>query len=199
MAQVDEKVLLWINSLVGKSPILDRIMILFANDYFVPVSLSLILLGLWFIGGDMAQRENYQRAIMCAAASMGIACAFVLACNYLYRHPHPFEEMPQLMDTVNRIYYPIHDPAFPSNTAAVTFAAATSIWQRSRKIGWFLFIPAFLMPFAKVYAAVYYPIDVLAGAALGILTSYFVYKIVFPVFEPFVSLVFKIVRKVCLA
>ena len=198
MAQVDEKVLLWINSLVGKSPILDRIMILLANDYFIPVVISLILLALWFLGGDMAQRESYHRAIIVAAVSMGSACGFVLACNHLYQHPHPFEEMPQLMDTVNRIFYPVHDPAFPSNTSAVTFAAATSVWQRSRKIGLLVFIPAILMPFGKIYAAVYWPSDIVAGAIVGILTAYFI-KLIMPLFEPIVSLVFKILRKICLA
>jgi len=198
MAQVDERVLLWINSLVGKSPILDRIMILLANDYFIPVSFLLILVGLWFLGGDMAQRENYQRAVMCASASAGIACGFVLAFSQFNWHQHPFNAM-ELQDTTARIYYEIKDPPFPSNTSAVTFAVATGIWLRSHKIGWFLFIPAFLMPFAKVYAAVYYPTDILAGAALGILTTYFVYKIVFRVGEPIASLSLKVLRKLCLA
>jgi len=198
MHVVDEKILLWINGLVGKSAVLDRIMILFANDYFVPVLLSLILLGLWFQGKNMAERENYQRAIIVAAVSMGSACGFVMAANHLYYHPHPFQAMPQLMGTVNHIFYPIHDPSFPSNTSAVTFACATSIWQRSHKIGWFLFIPAILMPFAKVYAAVYWPSDVVAGAILGILTAYFI-KLVVHLLEPFVSIFFKVARKICLA
>jgi undecaprenyl-diphosphatase len=198
MAQVDEWVLDWINSLVGKSSILDRIMILLANDYFIPVVISLILLALWFIGGNMAQRETYHRAIVVAAISMGSASGFVLAANGLYHHPHPFEEMPQLMDTVNRIFYPVHDPSFPSNTSAVTFAAATSMWQMSRKIGLLLLIPAILMPFAKIYAAVYWPSDIVAGAILGILTAYFI-KWIMPVFEPIVSRIFKIMRKICIA
>lgn len=198
MHVVDEKILLWINGLVGKSAVLDRIMILFANDYFVPVILSLILLGLWFQGKNTAERENYQRAIIVAAVSMGSACGFVMAANHLYYHPHPFQAMPQLMGTVNHIFYPIHDPTFPSNTSAVTFACATSIWQRYRKIGWFLFIPAILMPFAKVYAAVYWPSDVVAGAILGILTAYFI-KLVVHLLEPIVSIFFKVARKICFA
>jgi len=198
MAQVDEWVLLQINSLVGKSSILDRIMILLANDYFIPVVISLILLALWFLRGDMAQRESYHRAIVVAAISMGSACGFVLAANNLYQHSPPFEEMPQLIDTVNRIFYPVHDPSFPSNTSAVTFAAATSMWQRSRKIGLLLLIPAILMPFAKIYAAVYWPSDIVAGAILGILTAYFI-KLIMPVFEPIVSRIFKIMRKICIA
>jgi undecaprenyl-diphosphatase len=200
MTHIDEKVLLWINSLVGKSAVLDRIMIWLANDYFILAVISLILLALWFVGEDMAQRESYHRAIIVAAVSMGSACGFVMAANHLYHHPHPFTEMPQLMDTVNRIFYPIHDPAFPSNTSAVTFAAAASLWQKSHKIGALMLIPAILMPFAKVYAAVYWPSDVVAGAILGVLTAYFIKWIMpNPLFEWITSLVFKILRKICLA
>jgi len=197
--RIDEEVLLWINDLVGESSILDRMMILFANDYFIPVIIGLILLGLWFWGGNVAQRENLQQGVIVAAISIGSACGFVLALNHLYFHPHPFEAIPSLAGTVDRIYYPIVDPSFPSNTSAITFAAATSIWQRNRKIGWFLFIPAILMPFAKIYAAVYWPSDILAGAAVGILTSYFIYKIMMPVFKPFINLFYTIARKICLA
>lgn len=198
MHLIDEKILLWINGFVGKSAVLDRIMILFANDYFVPVILSLILLGLWFQGKNMAERENYQRAIIVAAVSMGSACGFIMAANHLYHHPHPFEVTQQFMDTTNQIFYVVHDPTFPSNTSAVTFACATSIWQRYRKIGVLLFIPAILMPFAKVYAAVYWPSDVVAGAILGILTVYFI-KLVLRLLEPVVSIFFKVARKICLA
>ncbi len=200
MAQVDERVLLWINGLVGKSPILDRIMILMANDYFIPVVISLILLALWFLGRDMAQRESYHRAIIVAAVSMGSACGFVMAANHLYHHDAPFKAMPELMDTVNSIFYPIHDPPFPSNTSAVTFAAATSLWQKSRKIGLLLLIPAILMPFAKIYAAVYWPSDIVAGAILGILTAYFIKWIMpNPLFEWTTNLIFKIMRRICIA
>ncbi len=200
MTNVDEKVLLWINSLVGKSAALDRIMIWLANDYFILAIISLILLALWFVGGDMAQRESYHRAIIVAAISMGSACGFVLAANNLYHHDAPFKTMPELMDTVNRIFYPIHDPSFPSNTSAVTFAAAASLWQKSHKIGALMLIPAILMPFAKVYAAVYWPSDVVAGAILGVLTAYFIKWIMpNPLFELVANLIFKVLRKICLA
>jgi undecaprenyl-diphosphatase len=175
-------------------------MIWLANDYFILAIIALILLALWFVGEGMAQRESYHRAIVIAAVSMGSACGFVLAVNHLYQHDAPFKAMPELMDTVNRIFYPIVDPSFPSNTSAVTFAAAASLWQRSHKIGALMLIPAVLMPFAKVYAAVYWPSDVVAGAILGVLTAYFIKWIMpNPLFESISSLIFKILRKVCLA
>ena len=198
MEAIDEKIILWINGLVGKSAALDRIMIWLANDYFVMAIIALSLLAIWFIGKDATQREGYQRALIITFTAMGSACGFVLAANHLYHHSHPFEALPQLMETTTHIFYPVVDPSFPSNTSAVTFAAAAGLWQRSHKIGALLLIPAILMPFAKVYAAVYWPSDVVVGAILGILTAYFI-KLIMPVFEPIVSRVLMVLRKICLA
>ena len=196
----DDRIILRLKHLVDKSDILDRIMILLATDYFIPVVIALMLLALWFMGRDTAERERNQRALMIAATAMGSACGFVLAANHLWpgRH-HPFEDMPQLMWAVNHIAYPIHDPPFPSNTSAVTFAAAASVWQWNRRMGLLLLIPAILMPLAKMYAGLYYPTDILAGAALGIATGYFISKVAMPWFEPIISRVLKALRKLCLA
>ena len=196
--QIDKDIALWINGLVGKNSVLDRLMIVGANDYFVPVTIALILLAIWFIGRDPVQKHDHQMAVICATIAIGSACGFVLAANHLYRHPHPFEDLPQLLDAVHKIYYPIRDPAFPSNTSAITFAAATSIWQKNRKLGLLILVPAILMPFAKCYAGVYYFSDVLAGAVLGILTSYFIYKIAIPVLRPGMNIILAIVRRLCL-
>jgi undecaprenyl-diphosphatase len=196
---MDKTIFEWINGLAGECAALDRIMIWLANDYFIPVTLSLILLAIWFIGKTREEREGLQRSSIIAFISIGSACGFVLAANHIYSHPHPFEAMPELLNTtVKQIYYPIVDPAFPSNTSAVTFAAATSLWQNNRKIGLIMLIPAILMPFAKVYAGVYWPSDIAAGAILGILTAYFI-KLIMPVFEPIISRAFVIFRKLCLA
>ncbi len=43
-----------------------------------------------------------------------------------------------------------------------------------------MLIPAVLMPLAKLYAAVYYPSDIIGGIILGVLTSVFIAKIFMP-------------------
>lgn len=196
----DEKIITWLNGLVGDSSILDRIMIVLANDYFVPVTISLMLLFLWFMGDDATQRRGNQQALIVAATAMGSACGFVLALNHLWPgRLHPFEYMPQLIGAVDKIFYPILDPTFPSNTSAVTFAAAASVWQWNRRMGLIILVPAILMPLAKIYAGVYHPTDILAGAAVGIATAYFIGKIVMPAFEPMVKRIFQVLRRLCLA
>ncbi len=179
--RVDQSIILWVSHLVGKSSLLDRVMILLASDYFLPVSTSLILLCLWFTGRDFKERDRNQRACACSAITIGIAMGFVLVANSVWRHPHPFQDMPQLLDPVtNRIFYPIHDPSFPSNSSCLTFAAAAGVWQFNRRWGYIMLVPAVLMPLAKVYAAVYYPSDIIGGVLLGVLTSYFIARIFMP-------------------
>ena len=145
------------------------------------------------------ERSQNQRVVICAAISIGIACAVVEICNHVYPNPRPFQEMPWLMERVRAIFYPPTDPSFPSNCAAVTFATASAVWWRKRKIGWWLFISALLMCFARVYAAVHYPLDIVGGAAIGILVAYLVHKFLLPLLEPLVVLFLRLLQWLRLA
>ena len=208
MPSIDERVFLWINGLVGKSAdttVLDRIMIWCANDYFIPVTMSFFLLAIWFFGRGRIERESYHRAVICAFITIGFAGSFVYVANHIYRHPHPFEyeANPELMAAAkaatDRIFYEIWDPSFPSHTAAVTFGAAAGLWHYKHKLALLMLIPAILMPFAKVYAAVYWPSDVVCGAILGIAMSYLIRYVVLPLVEPIFGRILAAFRKLCIA
>lgn len=198
MVAADERLLLWINNLVGKSSLLDSAMRVVVNDYFIAVSLSLALVALWFVGQSRAQREHHQRVVLCGAISLGITNGIVKIINLFYDRPRPFQAFPQLLPTVEKIFYPPHDPSFPSNGAAVAFAIATAVWLGNRRLGAFLYLLAFLFSFARVYAGVHYPLDVVGGAAIGILTSYLIFKLL-RFAEPLPSLILRLARRLYLA
>lgn len=68
--------------------------------------------------------------------------------------------------------------SFPSGHSMSSFAAATALFLCGRrKVSWLWFLGAILMAFSRLYFYVHYPSDVLAGAILGILTAWAVYRL----------------------
>ena len=61
-----------------------------------------------------------------------------------------------------------HTSSFPSGHATVAFACATVIALAVPRLRWPVFVLAALIAFSRVYVGVHYPLDVLAGALLGV-------------------------------
>jgi undecaprenyl-diphosphatase len=59
------------------------------------------------------------------------------------------------------------DPSFPSGHAATSFAGATMLAAYAPRLAPLLYLLAAAIAFSRVYVGVHYPLDVLAGAALG--------------------------------
>ena len=74
------------------------------------------------------------------------------------------------------IDYP-NKASFPSGHASFYFALSFVIYMYNRKIGiWFL-IGSFIMCLARVFIGIHWPLDILAGIVIGILTGWGVYLI----------------------
>ena len=195
---------LWITGLVDKSPTFDHLMGFFASDFFIPVVIALIMLGLWLIHPDRGQREHLQRTVMNASVSIGISTLVVRILNI-----HEFWQRPYLVaDTAIResathaaqtIFYLPHDPSFPSNAATISFAVATAVWLGNRKAGGILYVLAFIWVLARFYGGIHFFIDLAGGAMIGVITALLISKVFMPRTEPIPTIALRLARSIYIA
>lgn len=133
----------------------------------MPSTFGLLFLGLWFGTRNLDARANSQKAIINVVFSLVLVTLLVHITYFFYHKPRPF-----MAHEVNLLIPRPTDPSFPSNSSAVSFAMAASIWFINRPLGSLLFIPASLVALSRVFMGVHYPVDVLGGAAYGFLSSF---------------------------
>ena len=193
ISQVDSQVFLWINGWIGTSATFDRIIHWVVSDYLVPVLCSLTLLGLWFGWRNSEMRERHQRGVILAAVGVGIASAMVKASNLVFFRHRPFDSF-----EIEMLFYPPTDSSFPANPVAVVVAMATGVWMANRAIGGAMYAAAFVYGFSRVYAGVFYPLDVLGGALVGAAGVGLAYLLLRRI-EPLPTLALKAARYLCVA
>ena len=164
---MDAAIVRWLNSGVGAFRPLDEVIKALVSDYLVPVTLSLVLLGLWFLGRSSGERQRNQFAAMTGLGALGLVNLIVELVDDLFARDRPFVHL----DLNLALFYPPTDPSFPSNPAATAFAVAAGVFFWNRPLGIFAGVMGALWSVARVYAGVHYPTDVIAGAVLGIVTA----------------------------
>jgi undecaprenyl-diphosphatase len=165
----DTSVLLFINGLSGKVTALDEFFKGVSNDYFPMITISLVLIWLWFATRDSLERGKNQRTVITAVISIAVVSSLVLLSNSLFIRPRPFDVLPR--GSLNLLFYRPTDSSFPSNLAAVSFAIAITIFVRNKTYGSFLLALAAISSFGRVYMGVHYPLDVIGGVAIGMISS----------------------------
>ena len=147
-----------IHSLAGRLTILDWLAI-FSAKYLGPL---LILWVIWLLFKHQERFYNYSFAILATLLSRGL---IVETIRFFYLRPRPFV----VLEFVPLIS---HDPAssFPSGHAALYFALAGSMWLVNKKYGWWFLSAATLIGLARIVVGVHWPTDIIAGAAIGLLS-----------------------------
>lgn len=163
----DKNLFLFINRFSGEVPILDSAVKLVVNEYFVTVTLALVILYIWFKKYKVG--TGARRVLVIAALSVALVNLIIQISNAFIIRARPFDTM-----DVNVLFYRPTDPSFPSNAAAVGFALAVSIFLVNKKLGALSILLASFYGFSRVYAGVHFPGDVLVGATAGIASVLFV-------------------------
>jgi undecaprenyl-diphosphatase len=182
-----------INNLAGHWPWLDGLMRLLVNEYFVPTTMALALVIMWFWGRDEKERTHYHRTVILAALSLITANIVLKGINLLYFRPRPFDA-----HQVNLLFYKPWDSSFPSNPATTGFSIAVAVALQDPIWGIPFLILAVLFGFSRIFCGVHYPSDVLAGALLGTFTAWLYARYSYKLDEP-IAFIRRWLKKLCLA
>lgn len=140
--------------------------ITFIADLLIYV-LFLGLLVLWLIDNRI-KREQVLHAI--SAVVVALLIAYLIKDFFPTKRPYVYEGIVPITLTIP------HDSSFPSSHTAAAFALAMSIYLHERKIGIVFLLEATLVGISRVVADVHYPIDIVAGAVIGMFVAVLVSK-----------------------
>jgi undecaprenyl-diphosphatase len=178
IVRLDRSVFTAINSIAGKSNILDWIARLGADDHIVPIVMSLLLILIILKAKDEGQREDAFACFLCAliAAAISMAIGFIL--NMLFFRPRPFMVMP-----VHLIFYRVTDSGFPSKPAILVFALAFSVLFFNRRMGYVMLALASYVCLARIVVGIHYPLDIIGGILLALACACFA-RVIYPAYRP---------------
>lgn len=177
---LDTSILLALNSLVGRSPALDAFL-LFCADYLAYVALVLLAVIVWKRAGSLRDKIE----LLTLSVGAGIISRYGVAelIRHFYHRPRPFLALP------GDVHSLFTDPSwsFPSGHASFFFALSTVVFLYDRRLGYVFFALSAVITIGRVAAGVHYPSDILAGAVLGSLVGYLLYRFARPALSKIVN------------
>lgn len=193
-------IIFWLNQYSQLSPKFNYIISYIEHAYaFKGLAIMSMLWYLWFKSSDTSLKTK--STIIGAIISCIIALLITSAINYVV----PFQFTPIANKAIN-FQPPIGSTidssntghgwinSFPSHHATMFYALAMGIFLASKRLGYFAFfyITLFII-FPRIYLGLHYPTDVIAGAAVGMLTTVlFNQKYILVIYErPIISLLEK--------
>lgn len=190
MIRIDESLFRWINGFAGNQPWLDNVLVLLAGDFFLPVVIAAVAWSIWFLGRDATERLRHQVGFIYAAFGAGLVNSLLAVFDNFFFRARPF----LALDQVTVLFYRPTDSSFPSNAAAFAFAMAAGVWMVHRRMGIIIGIAAAVFSAARVYCGMHYPMDILGGALLGVLSSLLMARFL-GLIQPFIHLLYRIARR----
>ncbi len=163
--ELNRTIFSWIFKLNGLHPLLDALFVFLAK--YLPYLLVLIFLYL-----VLREPKRWKRMLFFIEAATAVILArgiLTELIRFFYPVNRPFQLLnfePLLTDNA---------PAFPSGHAAFFFALAAVILFWDRRWGIWFGLAAIVIGISRIVAGVHWPLDVLGGAGVGILSGLFIH------------------------
>jgi undecaprenyl-diphosphatase len=161
LAHLDTLLFNYLNHL-SSAPWLDAVMTTITRIRYWRVPIGILGALLFFFGGRKG--KTVVLLLIPAIALSDVVSA--KAIKHVFERVRPCDALPD----VRQLVHCGSSPSFPSNHAFNMFTAATILARfYSWRAGLAAFTVAAAVGYSRVYVGVHYPLDVLGGAALGVL------------------------------
>jgi undecaprenyl-diphosphatase len=149
-----------INALANQSKFFDWIGIFFA-EYLLWIIVGILVILFLF--------KKTRLMAICAGGSIVLGRLIIAEIiKRLYSSPRPYI----ILEGVKKIIVGNTDyQSFPSGHTTIFFAFATAIYFFNKKWGIISFIAAILVGLSRIFVGVHWPIDVAAGAVIGVMSG----------------------------
>src|SRR3989344_2289030 len=152
----------------GKSSFIDLSGIFLAK-YFPYILIFVFLIILFFEKNWKIRFRNFALVSLPIIIARGIALELF---RFLYYKPRP-----ELVVSIQPLIDTPGVSSFPSGHAAVFFALAIAVFFINRKLGYWFFAGAILIGLARIFTGVHWPMDIIAGFFVGVISAYLVKKL----------------------
>lgn len=173
---MDTTLFQFLNGLTGQSAVADWLIIFCAS--YLQYELAAL-----FVIAVLRPKVRHYRMAIAAIVSAGIARGIVkMLIVFAWHRARPYVALAVAHNILGAQTGEEYQ-SFPSGHAIFFFALAMAIWMYNRRLGWWFFVGATLMGIARIAGGVHWPSDILAGAALGIFTSWSLIRLI-PALQP---------------
>ena len=163
---MESKILLWINNSMHSNTIL--------NSFWTFISKISDSGFIWiiFIAVLLLFKDTRKLGFI-----VGLSLAFSAISGFIIKNliarPRPYDTNPELLEFLKSMSYNTPDSySFPSGHTSSAFAVSFALLFVNKKYSYPSLILSILIAFSRLFLCVHYPIDIIGGAMLGIISSY---------------------------
>lgn len=123
------------------------------------------------------EKDKYLKIAKLSLYALLISAAIALCLKLSFTEVRPFK----VLSHVNQLVVPSEPNSFPSGHCSSTFSVITVLINQFWQKKWLVIILSifgFLIAFSRVYCGVHYPLDVVVGTMVGILSGILVVKLI---------------------
>jgi len=157
----------YLNNFIFVDPRLDKIVSFAAKE----LGIFLIFAAIIFLISHKHPKEGI-RNIFVIFFSAFFAWGAARTIKYFYTAPRPFE----VLDNVKLLFAHGGGDSFPSGHATFFAALAASLFAYHKRLGIVYILGALAIGVARIASGVHFPIDIIAGYALGGIIGFAVYR-----------------------